>query len=41
MADLVTSIHENWFSARCINTSKSAEEGAIVLQTAAYISVAL
>ncbi|CAJ2631456.1 unnamed protein product [Trifolium pratense] len=38
---LVTSIHENWFSARCINTSKPAGEGAIVLQTAAYILVAL
>ncbi|KAL5061154.1 hypothetical protein RYX36_032758 [Vicia faba] len=38
---LVTSIHENWFSARCINTSKPAGEGAIVMQTAAYILVAL
>ncbi|KAL2345817.1 hypothetical protein Fmac_007102 [Flemingia macrophylla] len=38
---LVTSIHENWFSARCINTSKPAGEGAIVIQTAAYILVAL
>nr|ACJ86127.1 unknown [Medicago truncatula]AFK45715.1 unknown [Medicago truncatula] len=34
-------IHENWFSARCINTSKPAGEGAIVMQTAAYILVAL
>ncbi|CAK8544802.1 unnamed protein product [Lathyrus sativus] len=38
---LVTSIHENWYSARCINTSKPAGEGAIVMQTAAYILVAL
>ncbi|KAK4252611.1 hypothetical protein QN277_014361 [Acacia crassicarpa] len=38
---LVTSIHENWFSARCMNTSKPAGEGAIVVQTAAYIFVAL
>ncbi|KAG4914037.1 hypothetical protein JHK86_054470 [Glycine max] len=38
---LVTSIHENWFSARCINTSKPAGEGAIVIQSAAYILVAL
>ncbi|KEH24574.1 putative profilin [Medicago truncatula] len=38
---LVTTIHENWFSARCINTSKPAGEGAIVMQTAAYILVAL
>ncbi|KAF7829121.1 Profilin domain-containing protein [Senna tora] len=38
---LVTSIHENWFSARCMNTSKPAGEGAIVMQTAAYILVAL
>ncbi|WVY94153.1 hypothetical protein V8G54_033241, partial [Vigna mungo] len=38
---LVTTIHENWFSARCINTSKPAGEGVIVIQTAAYILVAL
>ncbi|KAI4327919.1 hypothetical protein L6164_020328 [Bauhinia variegata] len=38
---LVTSIHDNWFSARCINTSKPAGEGAIVIQTAAYILVSL
>ena len=38
---LVTSIHENWFSARCINTSNPAGEGAIVMQTAAYILVSL
>ncbi|KAG5044409.1 hypothetical protein AAZX31_03G228700 [Glycine max] len=38
---LITSIHENWFSARCINTSKPAGEGAIVIQTAAYILVAM
>ncbi|XP_004494845.1 uncharacterized protein [Cicer arietinum] len=38
---LVTSIHENWFGARCINTSKPAGEGAIVMQTAAYILVAI
>ncbi|XP_054823985.1 pectin acetylesterase 8-like [Prosopis cineraria] len=38
---LVTSIHESWFSARCMNTSKPAGEGAVVMQTAAYILVAL
>ncbi|AES97106.1 profilin family protein [Medicago truncatula] len=31
MADLVTTIHENWFRARCINTSKPAGKGAIVM----------
>ncbi|KDP28063.1 hypothetical protein JCGZ_19471 [Jatropha curcas] len=39
--NLVTSIHENWFSARCVNTSKPAGEGAIVLQTAVFLLVAL
>ncbi|KAJ7953312.1 Profilin family protein, partial [Quillaja saponaria] len=38
---LVTSIHENWFSARCMNNSKPAGEGAIIMQTAGYILVAL
>ncbi|XP_059663067.1 uncharacterized protein LOC132308832 isoform X2 [Cornus florida] len=38
---IVTSIHENSFSARCMNTSKPAGEGAIVVQTAAFILVAL
>ncbi|CAI9094929.1 OLC1v1030761C1 [Oldenlandia corymbosa var. corymbosa] len=38
---LVTSIHESWFCARCINTSKPAGEGAIVMQTAAFIFVGL
>lgn len=38
---MVTSIQENWFCARCVNTSKAAGEGAIVMQTAAYLVVAL
>ncbi|KAL5702123.1 hypothetical protein ACHQM5_027379 [Ranunculus cassubicifolius] len=38
---MVTSIHENWFSARCVNTTKAAGEGAIVMQTASYLVVAL
>ncbi|GMN47601.1 hypothetical protein TIFTF001_016782 [Ficus carica] len=38
---VVTSIHENWLSARCMNTSKPAGEGAIIMQTAAFILVAL
>uniref|UniRef100_A0A7N2N3T4 Profilin n=2 Tax=Quercus lobata TaxID=97700 RepID=A0A7N2N3T4_QUELO len=38
---LVTSIHENWFCARCMNTSKPAGEGAIIMQTAAFLLVAL
>lgn len=41
MTDLVTSIHENWFCARCMNTSKPAGEGAIIMQTAAFLLVAL
>ncbi|XP_004300395.1 PREDICTED: uncharacterized protein LOC101305474 isoform 3 [Fragaria vesca subsp. vesca] len=38
---VVTSIHENWFCARCMNTSKPAGEGAIVMQTATFFLVAL
>lgn len=38
---IVTSIHENWFCARSMNTTKSAGEGAIVMQTAAFLLVAL
>ncbi|XP_022863185.1 uncharacterized protein LOC111383329 [Olea europaea var. sylvestris] len=38
---LVTSIHESWFAARCMNTSKPAGEGAIVMQTAAFLLVGL
>ncbi|KAJ9134917.1 hypothetical protein P3X46_032158 [Hevea brasiliensis] len=38
---VVTSIHQNWFSARCVNTSKPTGEGAIVMQTAAFLLVAL
>ncbi|XP_057478550.1 uncharacterized protein LOC130765948 [Actinidia eriantha] len=37
----VTSIHENWFCARSMNTSKPAGEGAIVMQTAAFLLVGL
>ncbi|WCJ31613.1 Profilin family protein [Euphorbia peplus] len=37
---MVTSIHDNWFSSRCLNTSKPAGEGAIVMQTAAFLLVA-
>ncbi|KAL3844378.1 hypothetical protein ACJIZ3_001781 [Penstemon smallii] len=38
---LVTSIHENSFCARCMNTSKKAGEGAIVMQTSAFLLVGL
>ncbi|PSR91733.1 ATP-dependent zinc metalloprotease [Actinidia chinensis var. chinensis] len=38
---IVTSIHENWFCARSMNTSKPAGEGAIVMQTAAFLVVGL
>lgn len=37
----VTTIHENWFAARCMNTSKPSGEGAIVMQTPSFILVAL
>lgn len=39
--DIVTTIHENWFCARCLNTVKAAGEGAIVMQTKAFLLVAL
>ncbi|KAJ9707658.1 hypothetical protein PVL29_002618 [Vitis rotundifolia] len=38
---LVTSIHDGWFCARCMNTSHPAGEGAIVMQTTSFILVAL
>lgn len=38
---LVTSIHENWFHARCMNTAKPSGEGVVVMQTAAFLLVAL
>ncbi|KAK9140191.1 hypothetical protein Scep_009872 [Stephania cephalantha] len=38
---MVTSTHETWFGVRCVNTSKPAAKGAIVMQTAAFILVAL
>ncbi|XP_020583275.1 uncharacterized protein LOC110026611 [Phalaenopsis equestris] len=38
---LVTSIHEHWFCARCINTSRPAGEGVIIMQIAAYLLVAM
>ncbi|KAK6274390.1 hypothetical protein POUND7_004099 [Theobroma cacao] len=41
MTDMVTSIQENWFCARCLNTSKSTGEGAIVMQTSTFLLVAL
>lgn len=41
ITDMITSIHENWFSARSMDTSSSVGEGAIVMQTTAFILVAL
>ncbi|XP_058077300.1 uncharacterized protein LOC131225732 [Magnolia sinica] len=38
---LITSIHEHWFCARCVNTSKPAGEGAIIMQVAAFLLVAM
>ncbi|KAG2285501.1 hypothetical protein Bca52824_045105 [Brassica carinata] len=37
----LTSIHENWFAVGCLNTTRPAGEGAIVMQTAVYVLVAL
>ncbi|KAG6399469.1 hypothetical protein SASPL_140950 [Salvia splendens] len=39
--NLVTSIHESWFCARSLNSSKQAGEGAIVMQTSAFLLVGL
>lgn len=39
--DLVTSIHENWFCARCVNSTKSGGEGVIVMQIGAYLLVSM
>ncbi|KAL9679601.1 hypothetical protein QQ045_017467 [Rhodiola kirilowii] len=36
---LVTSIHESWFSARSMNSTNPAGEGAIVMQTAAFLLI--
>ncbi|XP_008810102.1 uncharacterized protein LOC103721579 [Phoenix dactylifera] len=38
---LVTSIHEHWFCARCVNASKPGGEGVIVMQTGAFLLVAM
>ncbi|KAF8666967.1 hypothetical protein HU200_053134 [Digitaria exilis] len=38
---LVTSIHETWFCARCVNSMKSGGEGVIVMHIGAYILVCM
>ncbi|MCD7457875.1 hypothetical protein HAX54_036488 [Datura stramonium] len=38
---LVTSIHESWFCARCMSTSKPAGEGAILMHTGAFLLIGL
>lgn len=38
---LVTSIHEKWFHARCLNTAKPSGEGVVVMQTGAFLLVAV
>ncbi|WVZ85660.1 hypothetical protein U9M48_032557 [Paspalum notatum var. saurae] len=38
---LVTSIHENWFCARCVNSTKSGGEGVIIMQIGAYLLVSM
>ncbi|MCL7042210.1 hypothetical protein MKW94_005353 [Papaver nudicaule] len=39
--NIVTSIHESWFCARCLNTSKPSGEGAIVMKTASFLLVGM
>jgi hypothetical protein len=39
--DLATSIHEHWFSARCVNTTKQGGEGVLVMQIGAYLLVSM
>ncbi|RZC49004.1 hypothetical protein C5167_017431 [Papaver somniferum] len=39
--DIVTSIHETWFCARSLNTSRPAGEGAIVMQTASFLLIGM
>ncbi|KAL6003700.1 hypothetical protein ACLOJK_004246 [Asimina triloba] len=39
--DLVTSIREHWFCARCVNTSKPAGEGIIIIQITSFLLVAM
>ncbi|KAL8216458.1 hypothetical protein R6Q57_023295 [Mikania cordata] len=38
---VVTSVHESWFCGRCINSSKSTGEGAIVYRTPSFLFLAL
>ncbi|KAM3264184.1 hypothetical protein P3S67_003828 [Capsicum chacoense] len=38
---LVTSIHESWFCARSMNTSKPSGEGAILMHTGAFLLIGL
>ncbi|KAI3877929.1 hypothetical protein MKX03_005724 [Papaver bracteatum] len=38
---IVTSIHETWFCARSLNTSRPAGEGAIVMQTASFLLIGM
>ncbi|XP_044981847.1 uncharacterized protein LOC123448879 isoform X1 [Hordeum vulgare subsp. vulgare] len=38
---LVTSIHEHWFCARCVNTTQPGGEGVIVMQIGAYLLVSM
>uniref|UniRef100_A0A0D9WE96 Profilin n=2 Tax=Leersia perrieri TaxID=77586 RepID=A0A0D9WE96_9ORYZ len=34
---LVTSIHEHWFCARCVNTIQPEGEGVIIMEIGAYL----
>ncbi|XP_047045985.1 uncharacterized protein LOC124650519 isoform X1 [Lolium rigidum] len=38
---LVTSIHEHWFCARCVTTTKHEGEGILVMQIGAYLLVSM
>ncbi|XP_066167188.1 uncharacterized protein [Oryza sativa Japonica Group] len=39
--DLVTSIHEHWFCARCVNAVQPEGEGVIVMEIGAYLLVCM
>lgn len=39
--DLVTSIYEHWFCARCVNTLNPGGEGAIIMQIASHLLIGM
>ncbi|KAG8067576.1 hypothetical protein GUJ93_ZPchr0005g15657 [Zizania palustris] len=38
---LVTSLHEHWFCARCVNTTQPEGEGVIIMEIGAYLLVSM